>query len=322
TMSSSDLPNQCAEPEIEFIGPQMKLRDDMFFYADGKWVNEMYCQPPIASHRRLFSRKTQDEWSIWEENRALWEENRVLRIENRMLWEENKSLQCLQLQNRPVQVIYTDAIQQSLQKENKPFPFFQDRNVGFQVSPGNKSFQAVQRKSRILQDFQHESKTVPLSWKDEKAIIASEESKDASSDIQQNTDTIAAVEGNSVLAPQQEHGATEESTIPMQNETKSAPSTPDESEIIWALQDLYQLLHIFLKENHLLVEEQGYQILYNVSRSFEEDYKELKQQLNAVKSTVSDIKLQIEMLEEELITITSLVHGEAGQKLAAEQQLG
>ncbi|NXN48707.1 SPERT protein, partial [Rynchops niger] len=315
-MSAFDLTNQCTEPEIEYITPRVKLRDDMLVFVDGKWVNEICRQPPIASHRKLLSKKAQNEWGIWEENRALWEENQVLRIENRMLWEENKSLQCLQSQNRAVQVIYTDAIQQSLQKENKPFPLFQERNVGFQVSPGNKSLQAVQEKNRVLQDLRQENKTEPIIWKDEKAITVRKESKDASSDCQQDTDTITAVEESNLgPAPQQEHEAKGKSTNPTQNNIKSAPGMQGEYEIIWALQDLYQLLHIFLKENHLLGEEQGCHIFYDVSRSFEEVYSELKLQLNAVKNTVSGIRAQMEMLEKELVAITSPMYEEAGHQL-------
>ncbi|NXY69027.1 SPERT protein, partial [Glareola pratincola] len=306
-MSAFDLTNQCTEPEVEYITPRMKLRDDMLVFVDGKWVNEICYQPPIASHRKLFSKKAQNEWSIWEENRALWEENQVLRMENRMLWEENKSLQCLQSQNRAVQVIYTDALQQSLQEENKPFPFFQP----------------VQEKNRVLQDLQQENKRVPIIWKDEKAVTVHEESKDASSDIQQDTDTITAVEeGSPGPAPQQKHKAKEKNTTPTQDKIKSAPSMQGEYEIIWTLQDLYQLLYRFLKENHLLGEEQGCHVLYNVSRSFEEDYNELKLQLNAVKNTVSDIRAQMEMLEKELFAITSTMYEEAGQKLATDHQLG
>ncbi|NXN47564.1 SPERT protein, partial [Rhinoptilus africanus] len=320
-MSAFDLTNQCTEPEIEYITPRVKLRDDMLVFVDGKWVNEICCQPLIASHQKLFRKKAQNEWSIWEKNRALWEENQALRIENRMLWEENKSLQCLQSQNRAVQVIYTDAVQQSLQKENKPFPFFQERNVGFQVRSGNKSLQQVQ--NRVLQDLQQENKTAPIIWKDEKAITVHEESKDAGSDLQQGTDTITAVEkGNPGPAPPQEHEPKEKSTTRTQDKIKSAPSMQGEYEIIWALQDLYQLLHIFLKDNCLLEEDQGCHILHSESRSFEEDYNELKQQLKAVKNIVSDIRAQMEMLEKELFAITSPMYEKAGQKLATEHQLG
>uniref|UniRef100_A0A8C3JYB8 Spermatid-associated protein n=1 Tax=Calidris pygmaea TaxID=425635 RepID=A0A8C3JYB8_9CHAR len=320
-MSAFDLTNQCTEPEIEYITPRMKLRDDMFVFVDGKWVNEVCCQPPIASQRKLFSKKARNDWSIWEENRALWEENQVLRIENRMLWEENKSLQCLQPKNRAVQVIYSDAIQQSLQKENKPFPFFQERNIGFPISPGDKALQVVQEKNRVSQDFQQENKTVPIIWKDEKHIRVHEENKGDSSDLQQDTDTITAVEEGSP-GPQLEHEDKEKSTTPTQNKIKSSPSMQSEHEIVWALQELYQLLDIFLKENHLLGEEQGCPILYNMSRSFHDDYNELKMQLNVVKNTVSDIRVQMEMLEKELVAITFPVYEEAGQKLATEHQLG
>ncbi|KAM6147332.1 protein chibby homolog 2 [Phoenicopterus ruber ruber] len=325
-MSAFDLVNQnmqCTEPETDYIVPRMKLRDEMFVFIDGKWVNEIYCQPPFTSHRKLFSKKVQNEWSIWEENRALWEENQVLRIENRMLWEENKTLQCLQSQNKAVQVIYTDAMQQSLQNENKPFPFFQERNIGFQVSPGNKILQAVQEKNRVLEDFQQENKTVPIICKDQKAITVLEESKDASLDLQEDTDAITAVEeDNPGPAPRQEHEAEKKSTTPIQNKIKSAASTQGEYEILRALQDLYELLHIFLKVNHLLGEKQGCHILYDVNRSFQEDYNHLKLQLNAVKNTVSDIMAQMEMLEKELIAITSPMYEAAGQELATEHQLG
>ncbi|NXJ36111.1 SPERT protein, partial [Ciconia maguari] len=325
-MSAFDLTNQSmqsTEPEIDYIAPRMKLRDEMFVFIDGKWVNEIYCQPPFAPHRKLFSKKAQNEWSIWEENRALWEENQVLRIENRMLWEENKALQCLQSHNKAVQVIYTDAIQQSLQKENKPFPFFQERNIGFRVSPGNKALQAVQEKNRVLEDFQQENNTVPIIWKDQKCITVHEESKDASSDLQKGTDAITAVEeGNPGPAPQQEHEAKKKSTTPTQNEIKSPPSMQGEYEIFRALQDLHEFLHIFLKVNHLLGEQQGCHILYDVNRSFQEDYNKLKLQLNAVKNTVSDITAQMEMLEKELIAITSPMYEEAGQKLATGHRLG
>ncbi|NXH65943.1 SPERT protein, partial [Hydrobates tethys] len=323
-MSAFDLTNQsmqCTEPETEYIAPRMKLRDEMFVLIDGKWVNETYCQPPFASHWKLFNKKAQNEWSIWEENRALWEENQVLRIENRMLWEENKALQCLQSQNKPVQVIYTDAIQQSLQKENKPFSFFQKRNIDFQVSPGNKALQAVREKKRVLEDFQQENKTVPIIWKDQKAITVHEESKDASSDLQKDTDGITAVEeGNPGPAPQQEHEA--ENKTPTQNKIKSAPSTPGEYEVFQALQYLHELLHDFLKVNNLLGVKQGCHILYNENRSFHEDYNKLKLQLNAVKNTVSDITAQMERLENELIAITSTMYEEAGQNLGIEHQLG
>ncbi|NXF51261.1 SPERT protein, partial [Oceanites oceanicus] len=324
-MSAFDLMNQsmpCTESETDCI-PRMKLRDEMFVLIDGKWVNETYCQPPFASPWKFFSKKAQNEWSIWEENRALWEENQVLRIENRMLWEENKTLQCLQSQNKGVQVIYTDAIQQSLQKENKPFPFFQERNIGFQVSPGNKALQVVQERNRVLEGFQQENKTVPIIWKDQKAITVHEESKDASSDLQKDTDAITAVEqGSPGPAPQQEHEAKKKSTTPTQNKAKSSPSTQDEYEILQALQNLYELLHIFLKVNHLPGEKQGCHILYDVNRSFQEDYNKLKLQLNAVKNTVSDITAQMEMLEKELIAITSALYEEAGQNLGTEHQLG
>ncbi|NWQ64444.1 SPERT protein, partial [Neopipo cinnamomea] len=325
-MSAFDLRNQsmqCTEPETDYIAPQMKSRDQMFVFIDGKWVNEIYCQAPFPSHQTLLSKKAQNEWSIWEENRALWQENQVLRIKTRMLWEENKALQCLQSQNKAVQVIYTDAVQQSLQNENKPFPFFQERNTGSQFSPSNKALQAVQEKNKVFEDFQQENKPVPVTWKDQKAITVHKESKDVPSDLQKDTDTITAVEkGDTAPVPQKKHEGKKRSTAPTQNKTKSTTTTLGEHEILWVIQDLCELLHNFLKMNHLHGEKQGCHNLYDMDGSFQEDYNKLKLQLKAVKNTVSDIRAQMEMLENEIIAITSPVYEEAGQKLSTKHQLG
>ncbi|NXD68983.1 SPERT protein, partial [Eolophus roseicapillus] len=329
-MSAFDLMNQSmqhAEPEVEYIAPWMKVRDDMFVLVDGKWVNAICCQPSFTS-QKVFSKKAQNEWSIWEENRALWEENQVLRIENRMLWEENKALQCQQSQKKAVQVIYSDAIQQSLQKENKPFPFFQERNIDFQLSPSSKTLQAFQEKKKLLEDFQQDNRRVHIIWKDQKAdtntITVNEDSKDTSSDLQKDTGTITAgEEGNPDQAPEKEHGAKKKNPTATQDKTKSAASMQSEYEILRALQDLHKLLYIFLKVNHHIIgEKQGCHSLYDVNRAFQKDYNKLKLQLNAVKNTVSDITAQMEMLEKELIAITCPMYEEAGLNLAPEHQFG
>ncbi|NWH40608.1 SPERT protein, partial [Chloropsis hardwickii] len=325
-MSAFDQRNQDrqhTEPETDYITPRGKPRGEMFVFIDGKWVNDIYCQPPFSSHQKLLSKEAQNEWSIREENRALWQENQVLWIKNRMLWEESKALQYLQSQNKSVQVIYTDAIQQSLKNKNKPFPLFQERNTGFQFSLGNKALQAVQEKNKTFEDFQQENKAPPVTWKGQKAIGVHGESKDASSDLQKNTDTISAVEkGNPGPVPQQKHEGKRKSTTPTQSKTESAPSMPGEPEILQALQDLCELLHTFLKMSHPRGEKQCCHNLYGVNRSFQEDYNKLKLQLNAVKNTVSDITAQMDILEKEIIAITSPVFEEAGQKLATEHQLG
>ncbi|NXI05728.1 SPERT protein, partial [Pachycephala philippinensis] len=325
-VSAFDLRNQSmqrAEPEADCSTPGVKPRREMFVFIDGKWVSDIYCQPPLPSHQKLFSKKAQNEWSIWEENRALWRENQVLWIKTRMLWEENKALQYLQSQNKSVQVIYTDAIQQSLKNKNKPFPLFQERNTGFLFSPGNKALQAVQENNKNFEEFQQENETFPVTWKGQKAIAVHEESKDASSDLQKNTDIITAVEkGDPGPAPQQKHEGKRKSTTPPQNKIESAPSMQCEHEILRVLQDLRELLHTFLKMNHPLGEKQCCHSLCDVNRSFHEDYNKLKLQLNAVKSTVSDITALMDMLEKEIIAITSPVYEDAGQKLATEHQLG
>ncbi|RMC07122.1 hypothetical protein DUI87_16578 [Hirundo rustica rustica] len=74
--------------------------------------------------------------------------------------------------------------------------------------------------------------------------------------------------------------------------------------------------------NHPPGEKQCCHNLHDVNRSFQEDYNKLKLQLNAVKNTVSDITAQMDMLEKEIIAITSPMYEEAGQKLATEHQLG
>ncbi|XP_057874960.1 protein chibby homolog 2 [Melospiza georgiana] len=325
-MSAFDQRNQSmqhTEPGTVCITPRVKPRGEMFVFIDGKWVNDIYCQPPFSSHQKLFSKKAQNEWSIWEENRALRQENQTLWIKNRMLWEENKALQYLQSQNKSVQVIYTDAIQRSLKNKNKPFPLFQERSTGSQLSLGNKALQAVQEKNKIFEDFQQENKELPITWKGQKAITAHEESKDARSDLQKSAETIAAVEkSNPGPVPQQECEGKKKSTTPTQNKTESAPSTPGEHEVLRVLQELCELLHTFLKMSHPPGEKQCCHNLYDVNRSFQEDYNKLKLQLKAVKNTVSDITVQMDMLEKEIIAITTPVYEEAGQKLATEHQLG
>ncbi|NWR19350.1 SPERT protein, partial [Emberiza fucata] len=323
-MSASAQRNQSrqhTEPGTDCITPRVKPRAETFVFIDGKWVNGIYCQPPFSSHQELFRKKAQNEWSIWEENRALWQENQLLWIKNGMLWEENKALQYLRSQNKSVQVTYTDVIQRSLKSKNKPFPLFQERNTGFQLSLGNKALQAVQEKNKIFEDFQQENKA--LTWKGQKAIRVHEESKAAHSDLQKNIDTIAAVEkGNPGPVPQQKHEGKRKSTTPTQNKIESAPSTLGEHEILRVLQDLCELLHTFLKMSHPPREKQCCHNLYDVNRSFHEDYNKLKLQLDAVKNTVSDITAQMDMLEKEIIAITSPMYEEAGQKLETEHQLG
>ncbi|NWR74528.1 SPERT protein, partial [Centropus unirufus] len=315
-MATFDPTNQSmqhTEPEMEFIIPRMKVSDDMFVSIDGKWVNEIYCQPPFVSHRKLFSKKAQNEWSIWEENRALWEENHVLWIENRMLWEEIKALQRLQSQNKAVPVVYTEAIQQSLQKEKKAFPFFQEMTIGFQASSGNKALQAVQENNRVLEDIQKEHETASVSWEGQKDVIIHEEYEDASSNVHKDTSTITDIEGGIPgPMPQQKHGVKKKSTIKSQNVIQCASDTRDDNEILRALQDLYKLLHIFLKENPLHGEKQDGPMLCDMNKSFQEEYNKLRMQLNAIKNTVSGITAQMEMLENELIAITSPVFEEAG----------
>ncbi|NWT81698.1 SPERT protein, partial [Lanius ludovicianus] len=325
-MSAFDQRNnsmQCTEPETEYSTPRVKPRGEMFVFIDGKWLNEVFCQPRLPSHQKLFSKRAQNVWSIWEENRALWRENQALWIKNRMLWEENKALQYLQSQNKSVQVIYTDNIQQSLKNKNKPFPLFRERNTSFLFSPGNKALQTVQEKNKIFENFQKENETLPVTWKGQKAITVHGESKDASSVLQQNIDTITTVDkGNPGPVSQQKHEGKKKSTTPTQSNIEFVPSTQGEQEILRVLQDLCELLHTFLKMNHPSGEKQCCHNHYDVNKSFQEDYNKLKLQLNAVKSTVSDITAQMDMLEKEIIAITSPMYEEAGQKLATEHQVG
>ncbi|XP_068026946.1 LOW QUALITY PROTEIN: protein chibby homolog 2 [Melanerpes formicivorus] len=321
-MSGFDLPRQdmqSTEPETDCIIPRIKLRDEAFVYLDGKWVKEIYCQPPSATHWELFSKKAQNEWSLWEENETLREEIRVLHMQNRMLWEENKALQRLQSQNEAIQVLYTDVVQQGLQKENKLFPFFQERNIGFQVNSGNKALQVVQEYNRVLEDFPRETQPVPTLWKEQEAITVLEGSKDAYSDLQEDSDTTTDVEEDKPgPAAQYKPEAKKQNSTPTQYKPKSASSVQSEHEIIQVLRDLHELLHVFLKGNHHPGKKQDCNTFCSWRRSFQEDHKKLKLQLNAVKNTVSDMKAQMEMLERELIAITSPLDKEAEHKLAPE----
>ncbi|XP_013803789.2 protein chibby homolog 2 [Apteryx mantelli] len=324
-MSACDLMNhsmQCAKTDVDCITPRVKLSDETFIFIDGKWVNEIYHQPPFASHEKHFSKKTNNEWSIWEENRVLWEENKALWIENSMLWKENKALQCLQAQNKTVKVIYDDTIQQGLQKEKKSFPVFPESNIGFQVNQDNKALQIVREKNSALEIFRQENKAFPIIWKNKKAIAVHEESKDASSVLQKDTQTVTdPEEGNPGPAPYQEHKVG--SSTPTQNEKKSAPAVQGEYAIGQAIQNLYQALQVFLKEDYILSgEKKNIQILQEENKVFQEENNKLRLQLNAVKNSVSDIMAQMEMLQKELNAITSPVYKEAGQILESEYQLG
>ncbi|NXD11533.1 SPERT protein, partial [Nothocercus nigrocapillus] len=324
TMAACDMMNHSvpyAKTDIDCITPRVKLSDDTFIFIDGKWVNELYHQPPFAAHEKHFSKKSHNEWSIWEENRALWEENKVLRIENSMLREENKALQCLQAQNKTVKVIYDDSIQQGLQKEKKSFPVFQDNNIGVQVNPDTKALQIVREKNRALELFRQENKTLPIIWKNRKAIAVHEESKEASSVLQKDTQTTTDPEEGPSPAPQQEHEAG--SSIPTQNEKKGASAMQGEYAIGQAMQNLYQALQVFLKEDGILLgDKKDLQILQEENKAFQEENNKLRLQLNAVKNTVSDITAQMEMLQKELNVITSPMYEEAGQILESEYQLG
>ncbi|KFV73857.1 Spermatid-associated protein, partial [Dryobates pubescens] len=322
-MSGFDLTSQDmqpTEPETDCIVPRIKLRDEVFVYLDGKWVKEIYCQPPSATHWELFSKKkAQNEWSIWEENETLREENRILHMQNRMLWEENEALQCLQSQNKAIQVAYTDVIQHGLQQENKLFPFFQERNIGFQVNSGNQALQVVQEYNGVLEDFQPESQAVPTIWKEQEAMPVPEGSQDAYSDLQEDSNTSTDVEEeNPGPAAQYKPEAKKQNSTPTQCKPKPASSMQSEQEIIQVLRDLHELLHIFLKGNHHPGRKQDCNTHCSGRRSFQEEHKKLKLQLNAVKNTVSDMKAQMEMLEKELIAITSPLHKEAEHKLATE----
>ncbi|OXB57965.1 hypothetical protein ASZ78_004287 [Callipepla squamata] len=331
-MSTFNLTNrntQRTKPKMDFVSPWMKLGDETFTFIDGKWVNEIHCQPTFAPQRRLFSKKAENEWSIWEENRALWEENRVLReenrilqMENRMLWEENKALEYLQSQNKDVQLVYSDTIQQSLQKDEKLSLFFPERHLGFQDSPGNRSLQLIGERNRVLEFFHQQNRTIPTIWNDQQAIIVHEEIKGSSS-VHKSTDcTTAAGEGNLGSTSQQEHDAKEESTMPTQNDTKNTPNTQDDNEFLQALHDLYQILQVFLEEECILGEGESLHALQDERKFFQEEYKKLKLQLNNVKNTVSDITAQMEMLEKELITITFPIYREAGKNVVNEYHLG
>ncbi|NXC46225.1 SPERT protein, partial [Penelope pileata] len=324
-MSAFDLTNQGMQgtkPEMDYVFPRMKVRDETFVFIDGKWVNEMYCQPSFAPQWKLFSKKAQNDWSIWEENRVLWEENQALRIENRMLREENKALQCLQPQNKTVQLVYSDVIQQSLLKDRKLSSLFPERNLGLQVTPSNMALQVVGERHKVLDVFRQQNKTVPSIWQDQQAIIVHEEKRGVSSVQKATTDTVAAGEGNPGPTSQQEHEAKEESTMPAQNDTKSPPSTHDDNEILQALHDLYKILQVFLRENRLPGDTESLHTLHDENKFFQEEYMKLKQQLNAVKNTVSDITTQMEVLEKELIAITFPMYNEAEKKMANEHQLG
>ncbi|XP_032645894.1 protein chibby homolog 2 [Chelonoidis abingdonii] len=290
---------QRVEPDMDYIPPRVKLSDETFVFVDGKWVSETYNRPPFASQQKHYNKKMQNDWTLWEENKALWEENKALRIENKALREENKTLQCLRTQNKAIQVIYDETLQQVLQ-ENKPFPIFRGRNIGFQASQENKSLQVVREKNMALQVLREETQAVPVFQKETEATPIKEESKDDSkaNPIQDESKAGSALQkkSNSVQDIWEES-----KTVPVQEENKAAPGIQEENVVLQAVQKLNQTLQALLKENQTLLEEKkAIQVLREENKVFWEENNKLKLQLTVVKCTVSEIMARMEILQKEL----------------------
>ncbi|KYO24004.1 protein chibby homolog 2 [Alligator mississippiensis] len=308
---------ECAEPDEDYIPPRVKLSDDTFIFVDGKWVNEACHQPPFPSHQKHFFKKTQNEWTLWEENKALWKENKALRIENKTLREENKALQCLRTQNKAIQVIYDETLQQVLQKENKPFPIFRDRAIGSQVNRDNMALQVVRDKNRALQVFQKENKAIPIFRKENKDAPIQEKSKEGGSDFQEESKAAPATDEDMVgPALQKDSEAVEEireesTADPVQKGNHIASAIQEENVALQAILNLNQILQTHLKENFSILEEKkNIQVLQEETKRFQEENNKLKLQLAVVKGTMSEVMAHMEMLQKELSDLSATKYDE------------
>ncbi|XP_066477474.1 protein chibby homolog 2 [Tiliqua scincoides] len=300
---------------MDYIPPRVKLSDDTFVFIDGKWVNETYIQSALSeAHQKHSMKKTHNEWSLWEENKALWEENKALRLENRVLREENKALQCLRMENKGIQVIYDEHLQQVLQQDKKPLGSLPALG-GLQDGMEKKSLPFLREENKALQIFREQNMTLKAFTEETPSTVLQMEKQSAQllgkegAPVQESSKTVVPETSKNVLTqvmktPQE---IQEESrSLPVQVRNKSSLSPLDESEAFEAVRRLNQTMLFLLRENHGLAEEK--QILQTVqggNRILWEENNKLKLQQNSIKEAINKIMAQLAALQEELNSFTS-----------------
>uniref|UniRef100_A0A670I4U2 Spermatid-associated protein n=1 Tax=Podarcis muralis TaxID=64176 RepID=A0A670I4U2_PODMU len=287
----------CWMVKMDYIPPRVKLSDDTFIFIDGKWVNETYIQSALSSateaRQKHSGKKMHNDWTLWEENKALWEENKALRVENRALRDENKALQSLRMENKGIQVIYDESLQQVLQKENHPLaalPII----AGLKDSMGEKALQVFRDEKKALQIFREKNMALKVYPEEKKPAPFLQEKQPAQSSANEFTpaqETSKIVERNKALLPLKENEALE--VVQKLNET-----------VLW-----------LLRENHALLEEkQDLQTIQGGNKMLWEENKKLKLQQKAIKVAISKIIAQMDLLHEELHSFDPMEESETGMK--------
>ncbi|XP_060622852.2 protein chibby homolog 2 [Anolis sagrei] len=292
---------------MDCIPPKVKLSDDTFVFLDGKWVNESFVQPAISSsaeaHKKHYSKKMHSDLTLWEENKALWEENKALRVENRALREENKVLQCLRTQNKGIQVIYDESLQQMLQQENKPLVAL-SRKGGLQGGKENKALQFIQEEKKALQIFRDKILALKVFPEEEKKltpVLQKEKQSDlllGKEPLEQETNNTSASAEPATAEPetQEDSSATSE-----KERQQTALSLLEENEVLETVQKLNQMVLFLIKENHTLLEDkQALQNNEGGNKILWEENNKLKLQQKTTKDAISNIIAQMGLLQETL----------------------
>lgn len=295
---------------MDYIPPRVKLSDDTFVFIDGKWVNETYIQSALSeAHQKHSSKKSHNEWSLWEENKALWEENKALRLENRVLREENKALQCLRMENKGIQVIYDEHLQQVLQQDKKPLGSLPAIGA-LQDGMEKKSLQVLREDNKALQIFREQNMTLKTFTEEMPTAVLQKEKQSAqilgkeSAPVQESSKTIIPEMSKNVLTQVMKPGQEiqeESRSFPIQLRNKSSLSPLEESEAYHAVQKLNQTVLCLLRENHGLAEEkQVLQTVQGGNKVLWEENNKLKLQQSSIKEAISKIMSQLAALQEEL----------------------
>ncbi|XP_061490713.1 protein chibby homolog 2 [Rhineura floridana] len=308
---------------MDYIPPRVKLSDDTFIFLDGKWVNETYIQSALSSsmeaRQKHSSKKMHNDWTLWEENKALWEENKALRVENRVLREENKALQALRMENKGIQVIYDESLQQILQKENKPLAALPI--IELQDDMGGKALQVFREEKKALQIFREKNMALKVFPEEKKStqflqkekqsaqLLAKEDTpaQEASKIVAQDTSNKPALaEAIEAIQEIQE----ESRTLPVQERNKTLFPLK-ESETLEAVQKLNETVLLLLRENRALLEQkEDLQTIQGGNKILWEENKKLKLQQNAIKGAVCKIITQMDLLHEELNSFASVEESE------------
>uniref|UniRef100_A0A8D0ATL9 Spermatid-associated protein n=1 Tax=Salvator merianae TaxID=96440 RepID=A0A8D0ATL9_SALMN len=301
---------------MDYIPATVKLSDDTFICLEGKWINESKIQAALSAsaeaQQKHPSKKVHNDWTLWEENKALWEENKALRVENRALREENKALQSLRMENKGIQVIYDESLQQLLQQENKPLAALPIIG-GLQDSMGKKALQVLREESKALQIFREKNLGLKVFPEEKKATPVIQKEKQSPQLIKEDSpaeESSKAVAQDSYNKPALDETVEAAQETPEENrilsiqERNKILSQLEENEALEAVQKLYQTVLFLLRENRALLEEkQNLHIIQENNKLLWEENNKLKFQQTAIQGFISKISLQIDLPKPYLLVI-------------------